>query len=96
MARKKKVEQEQLDLIEVRPQNAKEILVAAKAYKKIQTVRISAGAKEEEEKQKILALVKEANLQPFPDGTIKFTLDGVSISVKPSKMKLTVKCDDEE
>ena len=95
MGGKKKTE-EQLDLIETRPENAKEILVAARAYKKFLKLRLDALAKEVEQKQKILVLVKEANLQRLPDGTIKFTLDGITISIKPQDEKVTVKCKDEE
>lgn len=87
---------EQLDLIDVRPENAKEILQAAKSYKIAQKKRLDALGKEVQEKQKVLEFVKKAKLKPLEDGTIRFTLDGVTISVKPRDELLTVKCEDEE
>ena len=97
MARKKgQAEPEQMDLIDVKPENAKEILGAARKYKKAQKERIGASAVEVQEKQKVLNFIKKANLKPLDDGTIKFVLDGVKICVKPRDELLTVKCEDEE
>ena len=84
MPRKKKTQtDEQLDLIEISPPNSKEIVSAARAYQNAQAARIKALAKEIEQKQRILALVKEANLQPLADGSIKFSVDSVKISITP-------------
>ncbi len=86
MAKKKKKETEsgeQLELIDVSPENAKPIIAAARAYKKHQAVRLSALAKEIKQKQVILELVKEAKLQPLDNGVIKFECDGVVISITP-------------
>lgn len=88
-------EQEQLDLIDVRPENAKQILLAARSYKNAQKKRLDALGREVQEKQKVLDFVKKAKLKPLEDGTIRFKLDGVTISVKPRDELLTVKCDDD-
>ena len=88
--------QEQLDLIDTQPENAKEILRAAKSYKKFQAMRLATLENEVQEKQKVLMLVKEANLQHLPDGTIRFKLDGVRICIKPRDELITVKCDEED
>jgi len=78
-----KEEGEQLDLIDVHPENAKEILAAARLYQKHQSDRIKAGVKEAEQKQLILELVKKENLQTLVGGKVRFELDGVLISITP-------------
>jgi len=88
---KKKEQEEQLDLINIQPENAKKILRAARAYKEAQKTRITALAEEVKEKGNVLTLVRSAKLTPLSDGTLKFTLDGVKISVKPRDELLTVK-----
>lgn len=92
MAKKKK-EGEQLDLIDVKPENAKEILAAAKIYKKWMTKRVEALAKEKEQKQIVLELVHKANLEPLPGtgGKIKFEVDGTTITVTPRDELVQVK-----
>ena len=89
-------EGEQLDLIDVKPENAKKILKAAKAYKKVQKIRLSALDEEKQQKQKVLDLIKNAGLTPMSDGTIKFRLDSFQISVTPRDELLQVKCEEEE
>lgn len=98
MGRRKKAETEggQLDLIDVSPANGKEIIKQARIYKKAQAERIEALAEEVESKQKLLALVKEANLKPLEDGVIRFRLDGFTITVKPRDELVKVKDDSEE
>lgn len=73
----------QLDLIDVAPENAKAIIEATKRYKIVQSDRIKALKEETELKDKILGLVKEANLQRLPDGKIKFKYGGFKFSVTP-------------
>lgn len=93
---KKQKKEEQLDLIDVHPKNAKLILEAAKTYKKAQIMRQKALDKEVQEKQKVLSLVKEAELQRLADGSITFRLDNTIITIKPRDELVKVKCEDEE
>ena len=74
---------EQLDLIDVKPENAEAIIAAARLYKKYQLARLTALGKETDQKQKVLELVKDAKLQPLEGGKIKFKYDGFIISVEP-------------
>ncbi len=84
-------EQEQLDLIDVAPENAQEIIASVKRYKKAQTGRIALLNKEVEERQKLRALIDAANLQRLEDGSIRFRVDGFIITVKPRDELITVK-----
>ena len=83
MANKKKEKGEQLDLIDVAPENAKPIMEAARLYQKHQKARIAAGVKEKEQKELIKELVGKANLQPLAGGKIKFEYDGLRITITP-------------
>ena len=98
MARPKKTEQngEQLDLIDVTPENSKKIIAVAKRYKAAQSQRIEALQEEIAEKQKLLGLVKEANLQRLEDGKIRFRVDGMTITVTLRDELIKVKEDGEE
>ena len=87
--------QEQMDLIEVHPENAKAIVVAAKLYKRFQNARLTALAKEVAQKQVVLNLVREADLKPLNGGKIKFNYDNVKISVTPRDVLVKVKVKDE-
>jgi hypothetical protein len=91
MAKKKTKSAEQMDLIDVQPKNAKAIVAAARKYKEVQRDRLAVLAKEIEQKEKVLALVKEAKLQPLEGGVIKFKVDGVTISVTPRDELVKVK-----
>ncbi len=90
MAKENKTE-EQLDLIDVHPENAKAIVQAARLYKKFQAARSTALAKEVEQKQEVLRLVKEANLHPLDGGKIRFEYDNVLVSVTPRDELIKVK-----
>lgn len=92
MGRKKKAEKgEQLDLIDIAPENAKAIIAAAKIYKRAQTARLTALKNEIEQKQKVLALVIEANLTPLKDGVIRFKCGEFTISATPQGFLIKVK-----
>lgn len=95
MAKTKKTEPkesgEQLNLIDVQPENAKPIIQAARLYKKFQAARIAALKKEVDQKQVVLRLVREANLQPLDDGKIRFEYDNVMVSVTPRDELIKVK-----
>ena len=75
--------EEQMDLIEIHPENEKEIIKHARLYKEAQHRRIKAGKEESEQKQKLLELVEEANLQRLEGGKIQFKVDGFEIRVTP-------------
>ena len=87
----KKAKGEQLALIEVGPENLEHIAKEVRIYKKHQANRLSALKKEVEQKEKIKALVKEADLQRLKDGTIKFEADHAIICVAPQDDLITIK-----
>jgi len=87
---------EQLDLIDVAPENSKEIIALARAYKSAQGRRIDALEEEVAAKVKLLALIKGANLQRLDDGKIRLHLDGYTITVTPRDELVKVKEDSEE
>lgn len=82
---------EQLELIEVAPENAKAIISAARLYKKFQAARMAEGAKESDQKLKVLELVRAAKLQPLDGGKIRFEYDNVLISVTPRDELIKIK-----
>lgn len=86
---------EQLDLIDVGPENAKAIKRSVRAYKKSQTERIAWLEDEKKHKAKVLELVREAKLQPDENGVIKFRLDGITIKITPRDELVQVKMDED-
>ena len=74
---------EQMDLIDVAPKNAKEIVAVARRYQKYQAARVGALAQEIEQKTLLLELVKKADLQELRGGKIKFEVDGIRITITP-------------
>ena len=82
---------DQLDLIDVKPENAKAIIAAAREYKEFQAARLTILAKEVAQKQRVLELVKAANLTPLDGGKIKFEYDGVTVSITPRDELVKVK-----
>jgi len=92
MAKKKNSKAgEQMDLIDVHPENAKKIIKAAEAYKDAQGRRISALAEEKKYKQKIIDLAEQAELKPLDNGKTKFSVDGAEICITPRDKLVQVK-----
>lgn len=87
---------EQLDLIDVTPEHGKAILAIAKDYKKAVSARMRAGEKEVDLKGKLLELIKKENLARLENGSIRFRLDGIIITVKPRDELITVKDESEQ
>lgn len=87
--------EEQLELIDVKPENMKEIIPAAKTYQKAKAARIKATEKEVKAKVELLSLVKSAKLKPLDDGAIRFKCDGLLISITPRDELIKVKEEDE-
>ena len=83
--------EEQLELIDVSPENMKEIKPAATAYQKAKSARINATVKEVETKTKLLGLVKAAKMKALDDGVIRFRCDGLLISITPRDELVKVK-----
>ena len=86
----------QLPLIDVEPENMKEILSVAREYKEAVTEWISWLNIEKEKKQKILELVAKAKLTPLENGVIRFKCDGMTISITPRDELVQVKEDSAE
>jgi len=84
---------EQLDLINVAPENTKEIVACAKRYKNAHTERIDALQKETDEKERLLNLIKQAHIQTLEGGKIRFRVDGYLITVTPRDELVQVKDD---
>jgi hypothetical protein len=81
---------EQMDLIDVAPANAKPIIAEARAYEAAKRARLKAGAEETARKEKLLTLIKQANLQRLDDGSIRFKARGFIIKVTPRDELVTV------
>ena len=85
---------EQMDLIEVGPENSKEIIRQARIYKALVKKRVNTLADEVAAKTKLLELIKEAKLTRTPGGNIKFHCDGYTITVTPRDELIKVKEDE--
>ena len=82
---------EQLDLIEVGPENARVIIQHARLYKAAQRKRLQALEEETTEKQALLGLIRKANLKRLDNGNIKFSCDGFTITVEPHDELIKIK-----
>ncbi len=94
MAKKTK-DADQPVLIDVEPENAKQIKRIARAYKRAQVARLEAGAEEKKQKAKLLEVVREANIQA-EDGVYEFRVGDIMITVEPRDELVKVKFDDDE
>jgi len=103
MGRRKSIEEEevesevgeQMDLIDVSPENLAGIKPVAKKYRAAVKKRMAAGEVEQESKQELLAMVlagvTEGKITRLPDGSIRFKCDGMTISVTPRDELVKVK-----
>lgn len=100
MARKtKKAEStsgEQLDLIDVTPENLKGIKPVARKYRAAFKRRVQALDEQTKLKAQLLDMIKGANLGQLADGTIKFRCDGMLITVSPRDDVIRVKEDTDQ
>ena len=87
---------QQMDLIDVGPENSKEIIQHARLYKAAQTKRIQALDEEIAEKQKLLELIRNAKLKPLEGGKVQFRCDGYIITVTPRDELVRIKESDAE
>jgi len=91
MSKKTRTSVEQMQLIEVGPENLKEIAKEVRIYKRHQFDRLSAGKKEVSQRDKIRIMVKKAGLKRLQDGTIKFEADNAIICIEPQEDLITIK-----
>ena len=97
MSKRKSVEaEEQQELFEVEPQNAKVIARHARAYKRSQSARSEALAEEVKHRRKLLEAVKEAGVVANQDGSLRFRANGAIISVQPRDELVRVKFEGDE
>jgi hypothetical protein len=67
---------EQMDLIDVTPEELQRIKPVARKYKKAQRARLAAEKEE-------VKLVREAKIPRLDDGSIKFSCDGMTVKILP-------------
>lgn len=84
-------EGEQLDLIDVAPENSKDIIKHAKLYKSAQKRRMSTLEEEIAEKKLLLELVRNSGVGKLEDGKIKFKTGTFTITVTPRDELVKVK-----
>lgn len=82
---------EQMALMDVGPENAKEIVDAVRVYKRHQADRRAALKKEVELKDVVKELVKKADLKRLPNGNIEFECDGAEVAIMPQDDLITIK-----
>ena len=87
---------EQMDLIDVSPENSKGIIACAKRYKTAQATRIAALNDEKAEKHNLLELIEKEHLSRTEEGKIQFTVDGMTITVTPRDELVQVKEEDSD
>lgn len=81
---------EQLDLIDVRPKNAAELVKVAKEYNVVKAKRMKLTEKEVELKQKVLKLLEEGNVQRLEGGKRKLKIERIKIETEPSGEKVRI------
>ncbi len=87
---------EQLDLIDVDHPQAKPLKRAIRAYNKLHEEKLAAGASMDEQRTKILDIVKGMGVEPDADGVICFKMNGTSIRIAQGKSQLRIKEESDE
>ena len=82
---------EQMDLIDITPEQLKKIAPKIRRYKACVTERIALNAEEKKLKELIKQFAHESGIQRLEDGSIKFGCDGLIVSVTPQDEKVSVK-----
>lgn len=90
MAKSKK-KGEQMPLIEVGPENLKEIAKETRSYRSLVDQRLVILKKEVKQKEKVKTLVKEAELQRLKDGRIQFEVDDEIVCLMPQDDLITIR-----
>lgn len=81
---------QQMPLIDVGPENSKEIAQVARNYRALVDIRLKALAKEVVAKEELRELIRKENLKRLEDGKIRFKIDGLLIEVTPTDEKIKV------
>ena len=82
---------EQMDLIDVGPENLEKIAPHARKYRAAMKKRLAALDIEVKEKNIIRQLVYDSGLKRLPDGSIKFKCEGMRIEIIPTDEKIKIK-----
>lgn len=96
MAKKTKNPDKQMALMDVSPKNKKALVKAAEEYKDAAAQKKEWSEAEAEAKKVVLSLVDDADLERLPDGTIRFVVEGMTITITPTEDKLNVKLPQEK
>lgn len=87
---KQKVDTETGELIDVTPENCKEILSLAKQLQKIQAKRKSLSDDEKVTRHKLIEAVRDAGLQPMENGVFILKINGMTIMVTPKEENVKI------
>ncbi len=81
---------EQLDLIDVGPENLEKMRPVASRCKVAEKKRLKAVAEKKKGHREMVELVKEAKLLPNEKGNIEFVVDGLRVKVTPHDWSVSV------
>lgn len=80
---------EQMDLIDVGPENIKAMRPVAAKGKNAEKRRAKAADDKKKAGEEMVELVKDAKLKPNANGLIQFVVDGLEVRVKPDQWTVT-------